>query len=121
MKEKTAKDVILVNEPANDFLTSDDTTGNERTNTPSSHDFKVAESSDAGNKPMYDPMIGAVKHYERKIEKSGNETESNVSKKLKLLTRAASIIMNLNILRILIFKISYPFSVWKYIECATKT
>ena len=81
MKEKTAKDVILVNEPANDFLASDDTTGNERTNTPAFHDFKVEESSDSGNKPIYDPMIGAIKHYERKIEKSGDETEKNVSKK----------------------------------------
>ena len=80
MKEKTAKDVILVDEHANDFVASDDTTGNERTKMPASHDFKVEESSDAGNKPIYNPMIGAVKHYERKMEKSGDETEKNVSK-----------------------------------------
>ena len=81
MKEKTAKDVILVDEHANDFVASDDTPGTERTKTPASNDFKVEKSSDAGNKPIYDPMIGAVKHYERKIEKSGDETEKNVSKK----------------------------------------
>ena len=90
MKEKTAKDVILVDELANDFVASDDTTGNERTKTPASHDIKVDESSNAGNKPIYDPMIGAVKHYERKIEKSGDETEKNVSKK--------TIIININLL-----------------------
>ena len=81
MKEKTAKHVKLVGEHANDFVASDDTTGNERTNTPTSHDFKVDESSDVGNKPIYNPMIGAVKNYERKIEKSSEETGKNVSKK----------------------------------------
>ena len=81
MKEKTAKDVILVDENANDFVASDDTTGNEPTNKPASRDFKAEESSDEGNKPIDDPMIGAVKHYEKKIEKSGDEMEKNVSKK----------------------------------------
>ena len=79
MKEKTAKHVILVDEHANDFVASDDTTGYGRTNTASSQDFKVEESSDAGDKLIYNPMIGAVKHYERKMEKSGDETEKNVS------------------------------------------
>ena len=81
MKEKTEKDVILVSEHASDFVASDDTTGNERTHTPASHDFKVEESSDVGNKSIYNLIIGAVKHYERKTEKSGDEMEKNVSKK----------------------------------------
>ena len=81
MKEKTANDVILVDEHTKDFIAKDHTTGIEPPNTPAFHDFKVKESSDAGNKPIYNPMIGAVKHYERKIEKSGHETEKNVSRK----------------------------------------
>ena len=80
MKEKTAQDVILVDEHANDFVASDHTPGNEPTNTPHSHDFKVEKSSDAGNTQMYDPMIGAVKHYERKMEQSGDETGKKVRK-----------------------------------------
>ena len=80
MNEKTAQDVILVDEHANDFVASDHTTGNEPTNTPASHDFKVEKSSDAGYRPIYNPMIGAVKHYERKMEKSDDEMERNVSK-----------------------------------------
>ena len=80
MKEKTAKDVILVDEHAKEFVASDYTTGYEHTNTPASQYFKVEESSDAGDKPIYNPIIGAVKHYERKMEKSGDETEKHVSK-----------------------------------------
>ena len=80
MKEKAAKDVILVDEHANDLAASDHTTGNKPANTPVSHNLKVEESSNAGDKPIYNPMIGAVKHHERKIEKSGDETETNVSK-----------------------------------------
>ena len=80
MKEKTANDVILVDEHTKDFIAKDHTTGNEPPNTPAFHDFKVEESSDAGNKPIYNPMIGAVKHYERKMEQSGDETGKKVRK-----------------------------------------
>ena len=80
MKEKTAKDVILVDEHAKEFVASDYTLGYKRTNTPASQDFKVEDSSDSGDKPLYSPIIGAVKHYERKMEKSGDKTEKQVSK-----------------------------------------